>query len=237
MTDPRPTASPLRSPEIRAAMARIEALDAADRLDGTPRLERLRCVSPEVGRFLHTLVLATAARTIVECGTSAGYSTLWLASAARATGGRVVTFEVLPEKVAMARETFAEAGVDDVVELRHEDAAAGLAGFDGAASDRAAGGAVSAVGSASDTAAVVETGPAADVVFIDVEKEMYASLLEPAVRALRPGGLLVADNLLSHEADLAGFRDAALSHPLLTGLVVPIGRGELVAVKRGPAVL
>jgi predicted O-methyltransferase YrrM len=48
---------------------------------------------------------------------------------------------------------------------------------------------------------------------------------------LRPGGLLIADNLTSHEADLAEFRDAALADPRLGGLVVPIGRGELVAVR------
>ena len=72
----------------------------------------------------------------------------------------------------------------------------------------------------------------ADLVFLDAEKEAYEALLEPIVRALRPGGLLVADNLISHAEDLEGFRRAALGHPSLSGLVVPIGRGELLAVKR-----
>jgi len=71
----------------------------------------------------------------------------------------------------------------------------------------------------------------ADLVFLDAEKEDYLRLLEPAIEALRPGGLLIADNLTSHEADLADFRDAALVDPRLGGLVVPIGRGELVAVR------
>ena len=102
-----------------------------------------------------------------------------------------------------ATETFADAGVSEVVELRHEDGAHGLASFSGEA----------------------------DLVFLDAEKADYERLLEPAVEALRPGGLLVADNLVSHAEDLEGFRRAALGHPQLSGLVVPIGRGELLAVK------
>jgi len=56
-------------------------------------------------------------------------------------------------------------------------------------------------------------------------------MLEPAILSLRAQGLLVADNLISHEAALAAFRDRALADPRLSGLVVPIGRGELVAVR------
>ena len=72
----------------------------------------------------------------------------------------------------------------------------------------------------------------ADIVFLDAEKGDYLRALEPAIEALRPGGLLVADNLTSHASDLAPFREAALGDPRLEGLVVPIGRGELVAVRR-----
>lgn len=189
--------------QVRAVMARLEEQDARDRTDGTPQEKRLRQITPEVGEFLATLVLATAARTIVEVGTSAGYSTLWLASAARRTNGRVVTFEKFGDKVVLASQTFSEAGVTDIVELKHEDGVAGLS--------LGAGG--------------------VDLIFIDAEKDAYLRLLEPAVGSLRLGGALVADNLISHEAELAGFREAALGHEQLSGLVVPIGRGELLAVK------
>ncbi len=188
---------------VRAAMASLEARDAADRIDGTPRSRRLRAIAPEVGPFLLTLALSNRSRTIVEIGTSAGYSTLWLAVAAQQTDGRVITFEIDPAKVELARATFADAEVEDRVELRPIDAAVGLA-------------ALSAT---------------ADLVFLDAEKEDYLRLLEPAIEALRPGGLLIADNLASHEADLADFRETALADPRLGGLVVPIGRGELVAVR------
>ncbi len=188
---------------VRAAMASLEARDTADRIDGTSRSRRLRAISPEVGSFLLTLALGSRSRTIVEIGTSAGYSTLWLAVAARQTDGRVITFEIDPAKVELARATFADAEVEDRVELRPIDGAVGLAALAGTA----------------------------DLVFIDAEKEDYLRLLDPAIDALRPGGMLIADNLISHEADLADFRETALADPRLGGLVVPIGRGELVAVR------
>ncbi len=184
-------------------MSRLEEVDTRDREDGTPQSKRLRAIRPEVGEFLTTLASAVAARRIVEVGTSGGYSTLWLALAAKRNGGRVQTYDVDPAKVEMAKANLAQAGLGGVVDFNLEDGGAGLQRLDGEA----------------------------DFVFIDAEKEDYERFLEPAVRALRPGGTLVADNLTSHEEDLAGFRDKALGHPQLRGLVVPIGRGELVAVK------
>lgn len=186
----------------RSVLARLEAMDSLDRMDGTERSARLRSVSPEVGRFLHAMVLASGARRVVECGTSGGYSTLWLASAARANGGSVLTFETDPAKIEIATGSFVDSGMDDVVALHHIDAAEGLRGL--------------------------EPG-SADLVFIDTDKEYYEELLPLAVLALRDGGTLLADNLLSHADELGGFRDKALQ--MLDGLVVPIGRGELVAVK------
>lgn len=93
--------------------------------------------------------------------------------------------------------------MDEVVELRLADAVRGLGVGDGSI----------------------------DLVFLDAEKDVYERLLDPIVVALRHGGLLVADNLNSHERELAGFRDRALRDPRLSGLVVPIGRGELIAVR------
>ena len=115
----------------------------------------------------------------------------------------MITFEVDAPKVALARHSFRAAGVDSVVELREGDGGAGLTQV---------------------------AGPA-DLVFIDSEKSDYLRLLEPAISALRTGGLLVADNLISHESELVEFRSRALADPRLSGLVVPIGSGEFVAVR------
>jgi caffeoyl-CoA O-methyltransferase len=196
-------AEPLLTEDVRAVMAGLEARNAADSANGTPQQDRLRAIAPAVGEFLLTLAVAIGARTIVEVGTSGGYSTLWLASAARYTDGRVTTFEIDPRKVALAQSNFESAGVESVVDLRSIDGGAGLAGFQSTA----------------------------DLVFIDSEKDDYERLLDPAIAALRPGGLLVADNLISHASQLYRFRERALSDPRLTGLVVPLGGGELVATR------
>lgn len=193
----------LISDPISAVMDDLHARDAADRAAGTPQAARLRAISPEVGQFLVTLALAIRATAIVEVGTSGGYSTLWFAVAAGVTGGHIVTFEIDPAKAALARRGFESAGVGEIVELREGDGGAGLA----------------------------ELTDCVDLVFLDAEKHDYVRFLEPAIRALRKGGLLIADNLISHESELVEFRTKALADPRLSGLVVPIGAGEFVAVR------
>jgi predicted O-methyltransferase YrrM len=71
----------------RAVLTRLEEEDARERRDSIDRSRRLRQITPEVGSFLHTLALATRPDRILEIGTSGGYSTIWLATAARALGG------------------------------------------------------------------------------------------------------------------------------------------------------
>jgi len=185
-------------------MRRLEEEDRRDRADGTSQERRLRAVTPEVGRFLSVLVKIARARRILELGTSGGYSTLWLATAARRTGGDVTTLELDSARIQRARLNLAEAGVDDLVSVIQGDARQTLGTLDGPF----------------------------DFAFLDVEKELYSELLQPLVALLRPGGVLVADNLLSHAGALAGFREAAESHAELECVLVPIPRGELLCWKR-----
>jgi predicted O-methyltransferase YrrM len=188
---------------IKSVMRELEAREVAERSNGTPQSARLRAIAPEVGQLLLTLAVATHAATIVEVGTSGGYSTLWLTLAAQRTGGRVTTFEVDRAKIELAHRNFAEAGVEPFVDLREGDGGEGLTRFEGLA----------------------------DLVFIDCEKDDYTRILGPAILALRQGGLLVADNLISHANLLEDFRARALADPRISGLVIPIGGGELVAVR------
>jgi predicted O-methyltransferase YrrM len=115
--------------EMVAEMERLQAIDTQDRVDGTPHLQRLRQIPPETGKFLALLLANAPAGKIIEIGTSVGYSTLWLALACVTTGRTITTFEVLPEKVKLARATFATAGVEDVVTLIHDDARQHLADY------------------------------------------------------------------------------------------------------------
>jgi len=189
--------------DIAARMADLEARDAADRLDGTAHLARLRQVPRATGEFLALLCAMAPPGPAIEIGTSAGYSTMWLALACRESARSLTTYEVLAEKVAMARETMRVAGIDDVVEVVHGDAR------DHATSWRDLG-----------------------FCFLDAEKDVYDACYDLVIGAMAPGGLLVADNVISHAAVLEPFVARVLADERVDAVVVPIGKGELVARRR-----
>ncbi len=188
---------------IRARMKELKELGTRQRADGTPRMQRLREVPEEVGRFLAILAAGAPDGRWVEIGTSAGYSTLWLALAAREAGRRVTTFEILDAKAALARETFAAAQVEDVVEFVHADVREGLAGVEGIA-----------------------------FAFLDSEKEDYAELYELVVPKLVPGGLLVADSVVDFRDEVQPMLDRAFADERVDAVVVPFLTGQLLARKR-----
>jgi predicted O-methyltransferase YrrM len=97
-------------------MQRLEQIDAQDRLDGTPRTQRLRQIPAETGQFLAILAASAPPGHLIEIGTSAGYSILWLSLAGRLSGRKITTFEVLEEKARLAAGTFKAAKVEDMVE-------------------------------------------------------------------------------------------------------------------------
>jgi predicted O-methyltransferase YrrM len=125
-------------------------------------------VAPNQGKLLYLLARLQGARTILELGTLAGYSTIWLARAVPAEGGRVVTLEANARYAAVARENLDAAGVSDRVEVVVGDALDTLPGLDGPF----------------------------DVVFLDADKQRNPEYLEHALRVTRPGSLIVADNVV-----------------------------------------
>jgi predicted O-methyltransferase YrrM len=185
-------------------MRELESRDARDRNDGTPRLERLRQVPPATGRFLAIAAACAPAGGWVEVGTSAGYSAMWLALAARHRGAQLVTFELLPEKARLARETLALAEIGDRVELREENAIAGLDAIDGVS-----------------------------FCFLDAEKDVYLSCWRKLQPKLVPGALVLADNAISHRDEMTDFLDAVEADGDMDSVVVPIGMGVLLARRWG----
>ena len=188
---------------MRARMAELEAIDARDREDGTPHAERLRQVPPETGRFIALLAASAPPGDWVEVGTSAAYSTIWLALAARARGATITTYELSEYKLALARETIARTGIGDVVRLVQGDARDHLPAHASIA-----------------------------FCFLDAEKDVYADCFEIIVPRMPSGGLLVADNAISHAAELGPMIERALADPRLDGVVVHIGTGDLVCRRR-----
>lgn len=189
-------------PAMLSRMRELEAIDARDRGDGTPRLQRLRQVPPETGKLIALLAASAPVGAYLEIGTSAGYSTLWLALAGETVGRRITTFEILPEKAKLARATFAAAQVEAVVELIEGDALAHLEHYAQIA-----------------------------FCFLDAEKEVYGACYDAVIPRLVKGGLLVADNAINHRERLQPMLDQALHDERVDGLIVPIGQGVLVCRK------
>jgi predicted O-methyltransferase YrrM len=177
----------------------LEMKDSRDRQDGTPHNQRLRQIPGDTGRFLAILAAGAPDGDIIEIGTSAGYSTLWLALACIESGRKVTTFEILSDKAQLARETFRLAGIEDRVNFVHGDALKLLENYGNIA-----------------------------FCFLDAEKEDYQNLYDIVIPHLVPAGLLVADNVISHAATLGAVVKKAEADERVDSVVVPIGKGELV---------
>lgn len=172
------------------------------------RLVRFRNVEPPTAELLGVLIRATGARRVLELGTSNGYSTLWLADAVEATGGRVLSVELDGARTELARTNLGAAGLAERVELRTGDAA--------------------------DVLARSQDG-AWEFVFLDAERPAYPGYLPDLVRTLVPGGVLAVDNVISHEHELVEFTRMIEAESALTQTVVPVGAGLRLAVRSRPA--
>jgi predicted O-methyltransferase YrrM len=193
----------VNDPRRRALAGELYAAGRDHDARHADRLARWRNVEPETAEMLGVLIRATQGRSVLEIGTSNGYSTIWLGDAVEATGGTLLTLEIEPSRTALAKENVARAGLADVVELRTEDAGAALRAFpDGAF----------------------------DVVFLDAERDAYVGYWRDLVRTLKPAGLLAVDNVISHDSELVDFRAVVTHDERVTEALVPIGAGVLLVV-------
>jgi len=188
---------------MRARMRELEAIDERDRSDGTPTARRMRQIPPETGQFLALMAALAPDGAHIEIGTSAGYSTMWQALGARVRGRKITTFDVSELKIQLARETFRLAGIEDMVDPVLADARARLERFE-------------RIG----------------FCFLDAEKEVYMDCYELIIPRLVPGGLLIADNIISHNDELQALVEHAAADPRVDSMVVPIAKGELVCRKK-----
>jgi len=170
-------------------------------------------VGPAEGSLLHILARSIGARRILELGTAIGYSGTWLARALP-PGGQLVTVEWTPETADIARKNFAKTGVAKRVRIE--------------------------VGSALEVVPRLE-GPF-DFIFNDIDKQHYVAVLPLCISKLRPGGLLVTDNVLwsgtvakrrrSREAEVIHEYNRKLAaDPRMIVAVVPLRDGVSVALK------
>jgi len=187
---------------IKEKMRYLESINKKDRLDGIPEHQRLRQIPPETGKFIAILAATTPDGTYLEIGTSAGYSTLWLALACKELGRKLVTFEVSEEKATLAKETFRIAGIEETVELVIGDAREYLQNYSNIS-----------------------------FCFLDAAKEVYFDCYEKLIPNMISGGLLIADNAISHKDKLKSMIERVLTDERVDAVVVPIGSGELICRK------
>lgn len=185
---------------MAAYQARADAERAAFDDPNRRRDELLLPVGPDTAAFLRALIEGAEARTILEIGTSYGYSTVWLAEAARATGGKVISLELHAHKVEYAKEQLAKAGLLDYVEFRIGDALKSLEAL---------------------------PGPF-EVVLLDLWKELYVRCFDLFYPKLAPGALVVADNMLFPERsrpDANLYRARARGAAGISSVLLPLGSG------------
>jgi predicted O-methyltransferase YrrM len=199
MREARPVDGQLRA-YLEDLYRRGEEHDAAK----GDRLERLRNVEPETAKLLALLVRALGAGRLLELGTSNGYSTVWLADAARSVDGRVLSVDVDGARTAQATKHLARTRLHEYVELRTEDAAVTLASADDGSYD---------------------------MIFLDAERPSYPGYWPDLIRVLRPGGLLAVDNVISHANEVEAFRELVSDEPGVAEALVPIGAGVLLVVR------
>lgn len=171
---------------------------------------------PATARAVQILLRATGARRVLEIGTLAGYSAVWLARALP-PDGELITLEIDPDRAAVARESVEDAGLAAQVEVR--------------------------VGDALDLMVAMDPDPPFDAVFLDADKERYCDYLEQAARLVRHKGLLVADNaiwrgeVLDPEGfgglavDIHRFNERVAADERFEATILPVGDGLMVGVR------
>lgn len=192
---------------VEALKSELERFGEANDEAMSERSRRMLNITRDTGEFLSVLVRATAARRVLEIGTSNGYSTLWLAEAASATRGSVTTVEFSEYKVGLASVTFARSGLSSLISLVHDDAGRILQQAE---------------------------EHAFDFIFLDSERSEYPGWWPQLRRVLRPSGLLVVDNAISHVDQMASFIALVKADSHFATSLVPVGNGEFLAVKAFP---
>jgi predicted O-methyltransferase YrrM len=171
------------------------------------RDEFLLSVGPATGQLINLLAKEAGAKTIVEVGSSFGYSTVWLAEAARETGGKVISLEIRPEKQANARASIERAGLSGLVEFRLGDARESIA----------------------------QLSPGVDFVLLDLWKDLYIPCFDLLYPKLADGAFIAADNMTYPEAtrkEAEEYRRHVRTRADIQSVLLPVGSGiELTRYK------
>ncbi len=188
---------------VREVLAAMERLGRENDARETDRARKFFNLDPETAQLLSILVRSSGARRVLEVGTSNGYSTIWLASAAAETGGQIVSIERNPEKQIMARQNLVRAGLAEHVALILGEA----------------------------TTVVRDLAGPFDFVFFDADRVSAPEQLKFLVPKLAPWALIAADNAISHPDEISGYLSAISGAEGFEHMVLPVGKGLSLAYR------
>jgi caffeoyl-CoA O-methyltransferase len=161
-------------------------------------------VLPEDGRLMRMLTETIEAKHVVELGTANGYSAMWFCLALRATGGKLTTHEIDPQRIAMAKENFRRAGVESLVTLVEGDAHETIKRLQGPI----------------------------DVVLLDAEKEGFCDYLEKLLPLVRKGGLIIAHDSSGQAYMMDDYFKAITENPALESVLVDASRWGMCITRK-----
>jgi predicted O-methyltransferase YrrM len=188
-----------REQEEQASIPREQAMAKVDTY--------LLPVGPQTGRLMNDLVKAAGSKVIVEVGSSYGYSTLWLADAARETGGHVYSLELHAGKIAYAKSLLQQVDLHDQVTFIEGDALVSIKGL----------------------------REPVNFMLIDLWKDLYIPCFDGLRPLLANGAIVVADNMIfppDNHANAVAYRNRVLADPQIDSVLLPIGSGiELSRVR------
>lgn len=164
-------------------------------------------ISRATANFLNMLIKISGAKSVVEVGTSNGYSGIWLAKALQETGGKLTTIEFWEKRIIPARENFKTCKVENVIEIKQGSACEVLEEL------------------------CAQEDFSIDMAFIDANKTEYLQYFEIIDKKLKKGGIITADNITSHPAKVANFVEAIKADPNYQVEILDLPGGLLVAYK------
>lgn len=190
-----------------AILVRMKYLENRDKNEmlgnvDIPHFNKLRQVPPETGKFISLIAASSRKGRWLEIGTSGGYSTLWLILACIELKTKIITFELDPKKIELAKETFTQSNVNQYVELVPGNVFNQLSNYS-----------------------------EISFCFLDTEKKLYTECYETIIPNMISGGILLADNVISHKSDLQPMIDYALKDPRVDSMIIPVGQGILMCRK------
>ncbi|HZU01222.1 MAG TPA: class I SAM-dependent methyltransferase [Ktedonobacteraceae bacterium] len=193
----------MRDSDIRTLLTELYAAGQRNDAREQERSKKMLNLEPDTAQFLHILIRSSRRTRLLEIGTSNGYSTIWLAWAARATGGHITSIDRNADKQAQADANLRRAGLRESVDLLCGDATEVVASL---------------------------PGPF-DCVFFDADRLSAPTQLALLVPKLAPDAFILADNVLSHPDEIAGYLAALEALSEFDRVVVPIGKGLSVAYR------